>query len=251
VKPGTHKVRVLADGYYDEDRDVPTDKGAGTVGFDIQLKPKPARVTLNAEDGAEVLVNGRSVGATPLSEPLALPAGSHFVAVTLNGTHGYSEELALKRGETRSLDVALDTTGQRISSYVILSLGGAGLVAGGVFTGIAMGAQSSAQDIRGASEQGNIEGTELDRYNSLVHRRDNFRLAAGIGFGSGVLLGLTGLLLYAFDEPTITAPPPRAPAEGQPKGEEPEEAPTGTTLDISALPVWIPGGGMGVFTARF
>ena len=251
VKPGTHKVRVMAEGYYDEDRDVPTEKGAGSIGFDIQLRPKAAKLAVNTDDGADVLVNGRSVGVTPLAEPIALPAGSHFVAVTLNGTRGYAEELALKRGEKRTLDVELDTTPQRISSYVILGLAGAALVAGGVFTGVAVSAQGSAQDIESAQAQGNIEASELDRHNSLIDRRDSFRLGAGIGFGSGVLLGLTGLLLYAFDEPSVQAPPRRAPADEEKKGEEPEQEPPSTRLDIGAVPVWVPGGAMGVVSARF
>jgi tetratricopeptide (TPR) repeat protein len=152
VKPGTHKVRVTADGYYDEERDVPTEQGAGSIGFDIQLRPKPAKVIVNADEGAEVLVNGRSIGEVPLPEPIALPAGAHFLAVTLNGTKGYSEELALKRGDKRTLDIELATTPQRISSFVILGLAGAGLVAGGVFTGVAVSAEGSAKDINTARE---------------------------------------------------------------------------------------------------
>jgi tetratricopeptide (TPR) repeat protein len=250
VKPGTHKVRVMAAGYYDEERDVPTEKGAGSIGFDIQLRPKAAKVVVNTDDGADVLVNGRSVGETPLTEPVALPAGAHFLAISLNGTKGYSEELALKRGEKRTLDIELATTPQRTSSYVMMGLAGASLVAGGVFAGVAASAEGSAKDINTTLETTNIERSELERYNGLLDRRDAFRVAAGVGLGSGVLLGITGLLLYAFDEPSIEAPR-RAPAEEEKQGEGQEEAPAGTSLELGALPVWIPGGAMGVVTARF
>ena len=248
VKPIAHKIRIVADGYFDEEREIPTTEG-GVVGLDIPLREKPARIVLSVADGAEVMVDGRSVGETPLAAPLDLKAGSHFIAVSVNGTKGYGEELRLKRGEKRELPVDLATTPQRYCSYAILGLGGAAVVAGAIFTGLAFSAQNSAIDISTARAAGPIAGTDLEAYNSDLDRRDAMRTVAAVGFGAGLLLGVTGLLLYGFDQPNVAAPPMRA--EGQDEQAPQESKPTAPSVDVAALPVWMPGGAMGLVTVRY
>src|SRR6185312_5238071 len=45
----------------------------------------------------------------------------------------------------------------------------------------------------------------IQGYQSNVNDRDAFRLASGVAFGAGALVGVVGLMLYAFDQPHLGA----------------------------------------------
>lgn len=64
--------------------------------------------------GARVLVRGRLVGTTPLSQPLRLNAGRASVEVLADGYHPFKKSLLLPSGSTYELDALLfskNTTG--------------------------------------------------------------------------------------------------------------------------------------------
>jgi hypothetical protein len=246
VPPGKHRVRITAEGHFDQEREVDAQQG-GVFPVDVTLTPRPARLTIVAPDAALVSIDGRAAGLTPLPGPLELPAGAHFVVVSKNGHRPFTEEIKLRRGEARTLRAELDTTGQRFAAYGFL-LGGAGAaVFGIVSTGLALHHQGQAEGVLRDKETTNISPGRLDDYAQAAENRDRFRGLATIGFGAGAALGLTGLLLYAFDRPEAQARPPRgvdapsAPAPGAP-------APV---VEIVARPIWSPGAAGGALIGRF
>jgi hypothetical protein len=249
VKPGTtHRIKVSAAGYFDQEIEVEAREKGETVPYAVTLQPKPARLNVQADDGAEVAVNGRVVGETPLPVPIELRAGSHYVTVALNGHDAHAEELQLERGEKRDLQVDLPTTPQRYAAYVMITTGVAAAAGGAVFTGLAFSSQSKAQDIYDKKETQNITSDELLEYNDLVTERDELRRVAGILYGAGALVGGIGLLLYLFDEPSLDAPASRLSGDEQPEEEGGEAGPS---ADIAVAAAWVPGGAAGVVTGRF
>ncbi len=247
VKPGRHKVRLSAPGYFPEEREVEAAEG-GVVAVDVRLQPQPARISVRTEDDAEVRVDGRPVGTTPLGAPLELPAGSHLITITRTGRKPYSKEVDLARGERATLDADLSVTGQRSASYIVLGTGLAGLATGGVFTFLALRHEGQAQDINSARQTDNVSRADVAAYEDHVTKRDDFRLASAVAFGAGTLLTISSVLLMTFDDPKLEVSPSRRPT--RPGGAVPEEE-AEPTLEISAAPLWAPGAIGGAVGGRF
>jgi hypothetical protein len=74
-------------------------------------------------------------------------------------------------------------------------------------------------------------------------------VGAFVGFGAGVLLGVTGALLFAVDQPAFATPRRSLAPEGETPSEDQGE-PT-TNVEFGAVPVWVPGGAMGYATLKF
>lgn len=246
VKPGKHRIRVVADGRFDEERDVAAAEG-GIVALDIPLRDKPALLSVAVEDGVQVAVDGRPVGTTPLTAPVETTAGVHLLTLTKNGRHAYVEEIELRRGERKQVRKDLSVTGQRTASYVVLGTSAAGLIAGGVCTVLALHQQSEATDIESEAKSGNVPADRIGEHNEAIDRRNSWRLAAGISYGAGLALAATGTLLYAFDQPSAQAPAVRLHREKT----QPDEAPAGPSLELSAAPLIAPGFAGGAMGMRF
>lgn len=203
VAPGKHRVRLTATGYFDEDREIVAVKG-GLVALDIPLRERPGVLSFWVPDGAQITIDGRPQGAAPLPA-LELTPGRHLVAVTMSGHRPYSEEIDLQRGEPRTLRTGLQPTGQRVASSWIMAGGVGSLVAGGVFTTLSLRQQKAAEDVLTARTQSNISSAQVDDYTSHRDLRDRYRIAAASWFGTGIVLGTVGVLLYAFDQPMVSA----------------------------------------------
>ncbi|MBI5536401.1 MAG: PEGA domain-containing protein [Deltaproteobacteria bacterium] len=247
VQPGKHHVTVRAPGYFDEDRDVAAAEG-GVVAFDLALKEKPARLQFVGDSGAEISIDGRLAGTTPLATAIELPSGHHLITITKNGHKPLVSEMVLARDEGKTIEYALPSTGQRVASYGLLTGAALGVIAGGVFTGLSLSEQRKARDVTDAAAQGNILPSDAEAYDQARADRDRFRTAAAISFGSGLALGVTGLLLYAFDRPSVSAPPSRF----EQKAPEPTQRPRDpASMEMSAAPFWAPGAAGVSFGGRF
>lgn len=247
VQPGKHKVVLSAPGYETYEREITVDATSGTPPLDIPLEERPALLVIQAPDGAEVAIDGRLQGVTPLP-PLPVPSGKHFVSVTLNGKRPFSERVTLKRGEKRTLSASLESTGQRTASWVLMGVGAGGILAGGVLGFVALNKQSEAEDILNATrEQGNQSPGSLSRYDDLRQSRDDFRMAAVISASVGAGLGTLGFMLYAFDPAKAPLPPAEDAVPGQPTG----PTPGAPSMEISAAPLWAPGFAGGGVLGRF
>jgi len=215
VKPGKHRVRVSADGYFDEERDAIAAAGS-LAAIDVVLRARPALLSIQLGASAAVTVDGRPVGTTPLARPLELPAGAHVVTVTKNGYEAFSREVTLERGKSASLAPTLETTGQRTTAWVFFGAAGAGVLTGAAFTGVALVEQSNARTILGAQAVRNIPASDIGAYQSDVSARDRWRTVAIAGYGAGVGLAAIGAVLWIFDAPSVQPLPEAPPAPGEP-----------------------------------
>jgi tetratricopeptide (TPR) repeat protein len=248
VKPGKHTVKVSAEGYFDEVQEINAVEG-GLVPRDVALRDRPAALKIAAPSGSDVSIDGRPMGTTPLPAPIEVPAGRHFIAVTKNGNHAHSQELELKRGETRTITADLDTTGQRVASIFFFGGGVVSAGTGVVLSLLALREQNQAEAILGKQQQGNITTQERSDYDGHVARRDGLKASAITAFAGGAALGTVGLLLFVFDRPTVTVPAaqPKSDDRPRPTGPRPGEG----TMELSAAPTWAPGFAGGTVRGTF
>jgi hypothetical protein len=73
-------------------------------------KKSPARVTIQTSIGASVFIDGKEMGAAPTGQ-IALVPGEHFVLVRAAGGAAAFKAVTVAPGETRPIDVALQTQG--------------------------------------------------------------------------------------------------------------------------------------------
>lgn len=236
VTPGKHRVKITADGFFDEEHDILA-VANNLVPVDFTLKEKPALVSFQVDDGAEISVDGRLAAVTPLARPLELPSGSHLITVTKSGYRSFSQTATLEHGVATKIVVHFDRTTQRVTSYAFLGTGAAVVVLGGVFTVLSFSQQSRAQKVLDAKATGNIEPGQIDTYASAVDARDRWKTAATISFGAGAALVATGAVLYFFDRPGAAIPVGPPPADNAPK-----PAPTKQpSMEMGATPMIGPG----------
>lgn len=236
LQPGKHKVRVFADGYFDEEREVSGDQ-VGDQPLDLPLKEKPALVTVDLDRAADIYVDGRIVATTPLSRPIEVPPGPHVLSVSANGKRRFAQEVMLPRGKPYRFAPQLEASGQRVAAWTLISVGTAAVITGGVFGLFALGQEGRANDVLEEREKGNITSNRLDAYNTSIERRDDFRDVAMVTMFAGVGVAVGGVLLYFIDKPTIALVPPRT--------VEPEQKPKDTPIDVTAFPILGPGGTWG------
>jgi hypothetical protein len=207
VTAGEYQVKADAEGYYPVDVKANAVEGEFIV-VEVDLIPKPAILEVEAESGARVEVDGRPVGSTPLSRPVEVPAGKHFVAVTRRGRQAYSREVIAKRGETVKIDASLRATGQR--KVVPWVWGGAlvlGLAAGGAGL-YALSEQGKASDLDEKRRTESIDAAELEEYLQHRENRDNGTRAMWAFAGAAAVTATIGTLMFLFDRPDAEAPPP-------------------------------------------
>lgn len=244
VEPGQHKVRLTAPGFVSEERDVLVRKGRVST-VDVTLSEVPARVTFVAPTSAQVSVDGRSIGPTPLPQPLKLSSGRHFITVTKNGYKPFTDEVDLARAKDHEIKANLSITGQRVVSYSFFGAGAAGIGVG-IVAGLVTGHyQDQAKKVDDERQQRSIDVERRDAFNGYLEKRDNWARVAGAGFGLGAAFGAASFLLYVFDEPTVTRVPQ---LEVKPKTEAP---PSADPMDLTASPAWSPGYLGGTVTGRF
>lgn len=205
--PGKHRIRVEAEGYFPAEYEQIAIDGR-LVMVDAKLEPRPATVRVDAPDGAQVSLSGRPVGEAPLA-PLTVPAGRYLVTVTQTGRYPEQRDITLGRGGEATLDMDLETTGQRYVAYGVWGTSAAALALGGMATAFALDQEGKAQDIR-ARQAGPspLLPDDLVAYDRAVSRRDELSNVAVVLFGSSVALAITGTLLYFFDTPRVEASPP-------------------------------------------
>jgi hypothetical protein len=200
IAPGRHKVVVSAPGYFPAERSKEVLKGQPNV-VEIELKPRPAVVSVRADDGAQVSVNGRPAGVTPLVRPIALPPGKHLVTITRRGHRPWSREIQVQRGETVELSPSFASTGQRMLAYGVLGVSGALLVGAGVTFGLSVAAARDANDLNEKRERQGLTAPELADYEDALDRRDARRGNTWLLLGTSAAVATAGFLLYFMDNP--------------------------------------------------
>ena len=82
-----------------------------------------AFLTVTTREGADVAIDGRTAATTPLTRPIEIAPGAHFVAVTHRGYRAYAQDVDIARGEARTLDAPLEVTHQRVASLALIARG--------------------------------------------------------------------------------------------------------------------------------
>lgn len=236
VAPGKHHVHVFAPGFFDFDQDVQAFENTVTP-VNADLKEKPARLTFDAPSNATISIDGRFAGTTPLPAALELPSGRHLVVVTKQGKKAFSQELELRRDERRTLAVKMETSGQRIVADSLLLSGGALLLAGGVFTGVALVEQGEATDLDDRRLSSGLDRQGAADYAFYKSARDRWATVAGVAYGVGAASLLTGVVFFVFDTPTVSLPPGRM-EERPPPADKPRPSPE--PLEMSMVPILSP-----------
>jgi hypothetical protein len=203
VKPGNHRVEVQANGYFAASQQATAVAGRLVV-VEVELQPMPARLTVHAEPGASIHVDGRALAMTPLSRPLEVPAGKHFVAVTRRGRYPWARELELEHGKSLDVRTRLETTSQRRISYWVLGASGLSLLATAGAGALAYRADGDLAKLVERYEVGGISEAEADAIRAAGARRDDRLLLTYVFIGTTVVTALTGGGLYWFDTPQVS-----------------------------------------------
>ena len=199
------------------------DKRAEAEQFIADLRSFISHVRITADvDGAEILVNDQSRGASPLAEPLGLGAGHYVVVGRAPGRRDARVEFDLGAGEEREIALALEPlettppppppppppgggemeTPGWYTDWLGWTLGGVGIVAG-VLGGLMV--SSGLDDQRKGDAE--LDISQADRY------YDDADTSIGWGIGLAAVGGaalITGIVLLAVPES------PEAPPEDEP-----------------------------------
>ncbi|MEZ4438377.1 MAG: PEGA domain-containing protein [Polyangiaceae bacterium] len=204
---------------------------------DISFTPVAPLFDVQGEDGAEVEVDGQLLGEVPFGKPLAVAAGRHFVTVTERGRLTYATEVDFENGTQNELTVDLPETTQRKLSYGVMATGGAGVLAAGVFVGLALAEESTAKSIDQDRQAGPISVDDQIAHNDAINQRNDYVLAAGVTAGiSGAVL-VTGLFLFLFDEPEV----PSVVTRGGDDDESPTPSEDDAPVEIEMMGTLAPG----------
>jgi hypothetical protein len=205
VQPGPHTVKVRAAGYEEEELGVQAVPNE-LVPRHVVLRPKPARLFVSGTSGARVAVDGQLRATLPMTAPLAIDPGAHFVTVNAAGHEPFGEVVELQRDGTTQIAAHLRTTRQRVAAWTTLAVGAAGAVVGGALGGVALVRQSDAATLADKQRTTPLLPNERDQYNSAVKARDDFARAAAITGGVSVLALAVGVGMFALDKPEVVAP---------------------------------------------
>jgi tetratricopeptide (TPR) repeat protein len=209
VSPGAHKFQVTAEGFFALERSVEAIAGE-LVPVEVTLREKPATVIIDTSPAADLYIDGRHEGTLDSPKHLLLPSGTHALSLRRNGYRLASVSAELAPGSTRSISVELQQTGQRKTAYAMFIAGGASLVAGAILTGLAVEREDHAQAILDQREERNITADEFHDYQDATSARDRLRVGAAVSLTGAAAMLITGLVLYAIDQPsTVEAAPSR------------------------------------------
>ncbi len=252
IKPGKHALHLTAEGYFDEDREIDALAG-GVAALDIALRERPGKLVIKARAGAQLTIDGRYVATTPLPRPLEIEAGHHLIAVARNGYRAYTEEIDVGRAETKTVDVDLRVTKQRVVSYVFAGAGITAILAGGVVAGLAARQQRLAEDIDTERQRESIDCRDTTvtcptkAYQEAVDQRNSLRPIATTALAAGALLAATGAMLFLFDQPSLDVRATRSDSTPKPAAPPPKDTP----IEMSAAPAFGPGFSGGSLLGRF
>lgn len=237
VATGEHRIRITKPGYQPIEATIRVLPNEQFQSHKFPLEELPSKLTVSGVDGAEVLVDGRPVGLTPITTPVKLSSGEHQIVVGLNGHERFDQTVVLGRGETEQVDVELEMTSQRVAAWVSIGVGAAAAAAGVVLVVFRAINNNEARTIHdatlGAEPQMAMTYVQADDYNGYLETRDDFdRWATTTFVGASIGLAL-GLILYILDEPQLYG---AAPEGDDAEDESPEQSPDDIAVHLGPAP---------------
>jgi hypothetical protein len=202
VAPGEHQIAVEAPGYVSVNERRRVVEGATEL-VEVELKPKPARVTIHVDAGAQIAIDGRPVGDAPVPAQELAP-GHHVVAITARGREAVVHEIELERAEAKTLDVHLVQTGKRRAVPWLFGIAAGLAVLSGASAAYAVVSDGKMANLEHTRETTGITPSQLLDYRTWVQRRDDSREAAWILGGAAVATAGIAAALYWFDVPRPT-----------------------------------------------
>lgn len=219
--PGDHVVRAVATGYAPLEKTWRLVAGRQDMA-ELELKPLPARVTVDAEPGATISVDGRRA----ITMPIEVAAGHHLFVAARRGREPAGVELDVTRGQDKTVALPLAKTTRR---WLVPWVAG---VAGGFAVFSTLGAfgalhydHKAAGEYNAMRTPGDQTPAALQQYNDDHARRD--QLVTGVYITGAIALGigLTAAWMYYFDTPS--------------------------TEGVRIAPIAAPGGGGAAVAGRF
>lgn len=197
LDPGQHSVRVEKDGFKPLKTDVTVASGA-----EIPLRAKLTKVTAwikveCATEGAEVEIDGETVGGCPFEGEVE--PGVHDVAVAGPGMDDFSRQVDIKQGDSVTVAVGGVPGGEGPADEG----GSRGLLAAGIATtvvGVGLGAMGLAFNVKGMKDEeaaGNT--TDPDKRASLNDDIETDGTLRTVGYVAGGVLVVTGIVLLAVN----------------------------------------------------
>lgn len=148
--------------------------------------------------GAQVRIDGKLIGVSPMSGPFTVTPGTRQLRVEGPDGKVHEEVVNVQRGETRQLLVMLGASNQDMSTndmvmWGSLGLGGASLIAGTAMGLMALDANGKLDDCRSSQCAGTQEEVSFaDDVRSKAQMADLF-------WGCGLVLGTVGTVLWFQD----------------------------------------------------
>jgi len=107
VGPGFHTVRVEAEGYLPEERDIRVVSGKDRIiDFYLMKVPQVGFVTVEANvEGAAVIIDGEDMGAVPFEGELDV--GEHAITVRKSGYRDYDVSIDLRLNQKRIVNASM------------------------------------------------------------------------------------------------------------------------------------------------
>ncbi|RYZ01732.1 MAG: PEGA domain-containing protein [Myxococcales bacterium] len=208
VAPGRHLARVRAPGYREIEREVTAVAGE-LILSEVRLVESPTSLFVYAPEGAEIYVDGVYIAKGGPVATIPLSSGRHQLSVGKAGKQLVRRDVRLRRGQTKTEYVTLETTTQRKLSQGLFIGSGTALGVGIVLSAFAIRSENKAEEFLRERHQAYRPG-DLVSYNASITERNRFRTAAAIHFVGAASAFVTGLFLRELDRP-IT---PGAPAGG-------------------------------------
>jgi hypothetical protein len=183
---------------------------------EVQAKVNTLRVRVN-KPGAEVFVDGASVGMSPVEYDLFVDPGTHTVEARLEGYPPVSATVTLAKGKGQEVGITL--VAKTANKTVIIAgaaVAGVGAVMGGVFAGLSAAKAGSATTILNNNphlvcpslDVTPAAGTPCGDLKSVVDAKSAFGSTAVWSFVGAGVVGI-GTAIYA-----LTAGGPRSSRSG-------------------------------------
>lgn len=202
VEPGTHRIRVEADGFVPFETELVVVKGRLTP-LVARPEPLPAVLTVVGPDGADVYVDGRPVGRLPLAGPLRLEPGERSLILAKGGFRAIQKNVQLGRNERREIELELEATDRRkVSIGLLIASGVTAAATAGLFAS-ALIVESEADELLETRETRPLSGAELGTYQDRRQTRNE--LYVGAFLAGAVTVGLfgAGSIMFLTDGPVL------------------------------------------------
>jgi hypothetical protein len=198
LEPGTYAVHVEAPGYFPVDVQEVVVQGTTTM-RDVTLAPRPARVTFHTEADAQIAVDGRPIGTTPLTADV--PAGRHVLTILHRGREPVVRDIDLGRGQEATLTQPLAMTARRRAVPYVVIAGGTVAVFSAASAIGALVEDHRASQLLATIDKGNAPQAMGEKYESERVWRDRFVTATWTTGLAALAIGGAAAWLYYADHP--------------------------------------------------